>query len=67
MSTVGVASLVGVATIYPGGYLITFLWMILWHAASIVYLWRESGTHRIDEHFNKREGEPWQATTMSQS
>jgi hypothetical protein len=66
MTAVGLVSLVGVATIYPGGYLIIFLWMILWHAASVLYLWRASDTRRIDEDFSQGEGETWQATKKSQ-
>ena len=66
MSAVSLGCLVGVATIYVKGYLVTFLWMIIWHAAGTIYLWRESLRLRVEEDLSNREGEQWQLKTMSQ-
>lgn len=35
--------LAGVLTVYTGGYLVSFLWLILWHLTSAIVLWVEAG------------------------
>jgi hypothetical protein len=39
---IGLGCLPGVCATYYTGYLITFLWMIVWHGASAFYLWRNA-------------------------
>jgi hypothetical protein len=29
-------------SIYPRGFFLSFVWLIVWHAASAVFLWRGS-------------------------
>jgi hypothetical protein len=36
---IGLCCIPGICMIYFSGYLLTFFWMIVWHAASGVYLW----------------------------
>ena len=43
ISVIGLGMLPGVCLIYFSGYLITFLWMIVWHGAAGVYLWQVTG------------------------
>ena len=66
MSAVSLGCLIGVATIYAKGYLVTFLWMIIWHAAGTIYLWRESLRLQVEKDLSNREEEQWQLKTTSQ-
>ena len=39
ISLIGLGCIPGVCLIYFSGYRLTFVWMIVWHGASAVYLW----------------------------
>lgn len=57
MTLIGLACLPGVCGIYYAGYLVTFLWMILWHGSSTVYLWQSAATEQTgSEAYEGRSG-----------
>lgn len=40
---IGLGCIPGICLIYFSGYLLTFIWMIIWHGASAIYLWMNAG------------------------
>jgi hypothetical protein len=48
---IGLGCIPGICLIYFSGYLLTFIWMIIWHGMSAIYLWKSAGIA-----INPREG-----------
>lgn len=51
MCFIGLGCIPGICLIYFSGYLLTFVWMIVWHGAAAIYLWA-----RADLALNDKEG-----------